>query len=56
MKSKGLKQAHTSNSKMLKTDSYGSGVKNKMAKTLDSTMSLKSAVAKHLKNPPKSLA
>lgn len=55
-KIKGLKQNHSSNSKIGKGDSYGTGVKNPMGKTLDSSMNLKSAISKHLKKPPKSLA
>lgn len=53
---KGLNQNHSSNSKIGKGDSYGTGVKNPMGKTLDSSMNLKTAISKHLKKPPKSLA
>ena len=55
-KVKGLKQAHTPNSKYPKSDSYGTGIRNKIGRTLDSSMNIKSALSKHLKSPPKSLA
>jgi len=55
-KIKGLKQSHTPNTKIGKGDEYGSGIKQKMGKTLDSSMSLKSAVSKSIGKAPRSLA
>jgi|TARA_R110000823_G_scaffold47760_2_gene121537 propanediol dehydratase small subunit len=55
-KPKGSKQSHTPNSKYPRADEHGTGIKQKMGRTLDSSMTLKSAVSKHLGKPPKSLA
>jgi len=52
---KGLKNAHTSNSKRGMGDFYGSGVKNPTARSVEN-MASKSGAKKSLKTAPKSLA
>lgn len=52
---KGLKNAHTSNSKIGMGDYYGTGVRNKMARSRDVMGSVPSS-KKKIKTPPKSLA
>lgn len=54
-KIKGLKQSHSSNQKIGKGDEFGTGIRNPMGKTLDSSMSPKT-LGKGLKKPPRSLA
>ncbi len=53
---KGLKQAHTSNDKMGSGDYYGTGVKQKVGKVIESSMNFKDLPKKTLKKPPRSLA
>lgn len=53
---KGIKQAHTPKTKIGKGDEYGTAIKQKMGRTLDSSMNMKSTVSKRLGKPPKSLA
>lgn len=51
---KGLKNAHTSNSKKGMGDFYGSGVKNKMGRLLEGT-GVNPLSKSKLKKPPRSL-
>ncbi len=53
-KVKGLKNAHTSNSKIGMGDNYGSGIRQPMAKPREDLSKL--VTPKRLKKPPKSLA
>lgn len=56
-KIKGMKQAHTSNSKIGMGDSYGSGFKNPIGKIRDvSTVPTTPLSKVKLKKPPKSMA
>jgi len=56
-KSKPLKQAHTSNAKVGMGDYYGTGIKQKMGRMIDSSYPGAQALKKkQLKKPPKSLA
>ena len=52
---KGLKEAHTSNSKMGMGDHYGSGIKNPVGKIRD-VMGIGNIKSKRLSKAPKSLA
>lgn len=54
-KAKGLKSAHTSNSKIGMGDYYGTGIKNKMGRTRE-VIGVKPLSMKKLGKPPKSLA
>ena len=52
---KAVKQAHTSNSKIAKGDSFGTGVRNPLVRTID-VMSKNKIPKAGLKKPPRSLA
>ncbi len=53
---KGLKNSHTSNSKIGSGDSYGTGVKQKVGTIKRDFMNSKPLSAKKLGKPPRSLA
>ena len=54
-KIKASKTAHTSDSKVGRGDYYGTGVRNKVGRTID-VMGMKTLSKSKLKTPPKSLA
>lgn len=56
-KVKGLKQAHTANTKRGMGDAYGSGMKNPIGKIRDVSTSVTTPISKtKLKKPPKTMA
>ncbi len=59
MKIKSIKrnqQGHTSNEKFGVGDNYGSGVTNKVGRSIDSSMHYSAETPSKLKTPPKKLA
>ncbi len=55
-KSKGIKNAHTSNSKHGMGDYYGTGIKNKVGRMREEMMTNSMPSSKKTKTPPRSLA
>lgn len=55
IKSSKVKNAHTSSAKVGSGDFYGSGIKNKMARTISNMVEMPTPKGK-MKRPPKSLA
>lgn len=55
-KLKGLKNAHTPNTKYGMGDNYGTGIKAKLGKMRDDSMGMIAMPPKKLKTPPRSLA
>lgn len=53
---KGLKNAHTPNSKIGSGTHYGQAIKQKTGKMVKDSMSYSNVTPKNLKKPPKSLA
>lgn len=53
---KGLKNAHTPNTKYGMGDHYGTGVKAKLGKMRDDSMGMIAVTPKKLKKPPRSVA
>lgn len=55
-KIKAPKQAHTDNSKIPRPNEMGTGIKQKVGKSLSNSMNFHSIGKKGIKTPPKSLA
>lgn len=55
-KAKSIKQFHTANTKIGKGDSYGTGIKQKVGKSIVNSMDYHMPKPNSLKKPPKSLA
>lgn len=49
-------QSHSANKKFGMGDNYGTGIRNKIGKNLDSTVGMIPVTQKGIKKPPKSLA
>jgi hypothetical protein len=53
---KGLKNAHTPNTKYGMGDYYGTGVRAKLGKVREDTLGMRNITPKKLKTPPRSVA